>query len=322
MIQRFLEVQCAVISVLRSKELTKLKAREDLNTLTDEDISLCEEMVECLKTLKDITTMLCTESSSTVSIIVPLLEDLKNNKLKPSQRSKNDMTEAEKTIEEMKKQMKADLQGRYTTNREQLCLASAMDPRFKALPFLEEQQQESVYSALANLAMSKATAIKVKVEPGLPPPALPAPPDLPETVKKEPEEPQLPALAVPDASAKTETEELDTSPPSSLLQGLLGDVFITGCEPAKSKCELVQAEIVKYRSERPIPLNSDPLQWWKVNAYQYPMLFPLAKALLCIPATSVPSERVFSTAGDIVTQSRAALKAKHVDMLIFLKKNT
>ena len=198
------------------------------------------------------------------------------------------MTEAEKTIEEMKKQMKADLQIRYTTNREQLCLASLMDPWFKALPFLEEPKQESVCSALANLAVSKATAIRVKVAPGLPPPALPA---LPETVKKEPEEPQLPALAVPDITAvpaKTETEFS-----SSLLQGHVGDVFITGCEPAKSKCELVQAEIMKYRSERPVPLNSDPLQWWKVNAHQYPMLSPLAKALLCIPATSVPSERVF-----------------------------
>ena len=42
MIQRFLEVQYAVISVLRSKDLAKLKAHEDLNTLPDEDISLCE----------------------------------------------------------------------------------------------------------------------------------------------------------------------------------------------------------------------------------------------------------------------------------------
>ncbi len=40
-----------------------------------------------------------------------------------------------------------------------------------------------------------------------------------------------------------------------------------------------------------------------------------------IPVTSVPSERVFSTAGDILSAQRACLKAKHVDMIIFLKKN-
>ena len=42
---------------------------------------------------------------------------------------------------------------------------------------------------------------------------------------------------------------------------------------------------------------------------------------LTVPATSVSSERVFSTAGDIVTAQRANLKPKQIDELIFLKKN-
>ena len=45
------------------------------------------------------------------------------------------------------------------------------------------------------------------------------------------------------------------------------------------------------------------------------------KKCLCLPATSVPSERVFSTAGDILSAQRASLDADKVDMLIFLKKN-
>ena len=47
----------------------------------------------------------------------------------------------------------------------------------------------------------------------------------------------------------------------------------------------------------------------------------VAKYYLCIHATSVPSERVFSTAGDIATAQRAALSGENVDILIFLKKN-
>ena len=38
------------------------------------------------------------------------------------------------------------------------------------------------------------------------------------------------------------------------------------------------------------------------------------------PATSVPSEREFSTARDIVTQQRASLKPKHVDPWSFSRK--
>jgi hAT family C-terminal dimerisation region len=37
-----------------------------------------------------------------------------------------------------------------------------------------------------------------------------------------------------------------------------------------------------------------------------------------IPATSSPSEKVFSTAGEIVSRLRTDLKPSYVDMLVFL----
>ena len=46
----------------------------------------------------------------------------------------------------------------------------------------------------------------------------------------------------------------------------------------------------------------------------------LNKHLLRIPFTSVPSERVFSTARDVVTAQRAYVLPKYVDMLVLLKK--
>ena len=42
---------------------------------------------------------------------------------------------------------------------------------------------------------------------------------------------------------------------------------------------------------------------------------------LAIPATSVPAERIFSTAGHIVNEKRNCLNPETVDMLIFLNKN-
>ena len=69
-----------------------------------------------------------------------------------------------------------------------------------------------------------------------------------------------------------------------------------------------------------MPLDDDPLEWWK-DQVDLPLLSSLAKKYLCIPATSVESERVFSTAGDIVTATRSVLSHEHIDQLIFLKKN-
>ena len=76
-----------------------------------------------------------------------------------------------------------------------------------------------------------------------------------------------------------------------------------------------------YTKEEPISVASCPLQWWRENSSKYPYLAKLAKFMLSVPATSVASERVFSTAGDVVTATRSALSPDLVDQLIFLKKN-
>ncbi len=49
------------------------------------------------------------------------------------------------------------------------------------------------------------------------------------------------------------------------------------------------------------------------------LAFAKTEIFLCIPGTSVPAERVFSTAGDIVNAQRSVLRPDHVD--IFEKKS-
>ena len=54
----------------------------------------------------------------------------------------------------------------------------------------------------------------------------------------------------------------------------------------------VAAEVSKYLRMPNLPRNSDPLKWWReTGQFLYPNLWIVAKKYLCIPATSVPSER-------------------------------
>lgn len=89
----------------------------------------------------------------------------------------------------------------------------------------------------------------------------------------------------------------------------------------KPTLQLVKEEVTSYIAVDGISLDSNPLPWWRKNESTYPHVAMLAKLYLAAPATSVPSERVFSTAGDIVNASRSALSTDNVDKLIFLKKN-
>lgn len=86
--------------------------------------------------------------------------------------------------------------------------------------------------------------------------------------------------------------------------------------PANSKLNL---ELTLYRG---VPVeddsSADPLLFWKVNANAYPTLAMLAKQYLAIPATSVPVERLFSTAGELISKKRNSLTPENAHMLLSL----
>ncbi|XP_002415615.3 E3 SUMO-protein ligase ZBED1-like [Ixodes scapularis] len=77
----------------------------------------------------------------------------------------------------------------------------------------------------------------------------------------------------------------------------------------------------QYLEMLPQGINTNPLEFWRSNQSTMTPLCEMALKYLCVPATSVPAERVFSAAGQIVSDRRSRLKGKNVDMLVFLHQN-
>ena len=80
-------------------------------------------------------------------------------------------------------------------------------------------------------------------------------------------------------------------------------------------------EVRQYFEEPNIDRIKNPLEWWKNNENKFPRLQQLAKKYLCIPGSSVPSERLFSKAGQLVSERRNRIKPKNIDMMLFLNHN-
>jgi len=58
------------------------------------------------------------------------------------------------------------------------------------------------------------------------------------------------------------------------------------------------------------------------NSDKYKIYSLIAQEFFCIPATSVPSEQIFSKAGNIISKKkRAILSSKMIDQLLFLAEN-
>jgi len=71
------------------------------------------------------------------------------------------------------------------------------------------------------------------------------------------------------------------------------------------------SEAQRYLQE---PTTADsPTNYWFANKDRFPVLSALAKRYLSALPTSVPSERVFSATGDILTDKRSRLSTDNTE---------
>ncbi|XP_055842657.1 E3 SUMO-protein ligase ZBED1-like [Episyrphus balteatus] len=97
--------------------------------------------------------------------------------------------------------------------------------------------------------------------------------------------------------------------------------FDTMTAASSSNIAASVVSIRQYMDEKNINRKENPLLWWKNRKILYPELSDLALKYLCIPASSVPSERIFSKSGQILSEKRASLKPKRMEKILFLNVN-
>ena len=75
-------------------------------------------------------------------------------------------------------------------------------------------------------------------------------------------------------------------------------------------------EVSVYNREDPASLELNPLLWRQANSYEYQLLSTVSTffAIWGYQLTSVPWEKMFSTAGDIETTQRSSLRPIQADV--------
>ncbi len=59
----------------------------------------------------------------------------------------------------------------------------------------------------------------------------------------------------------------------------------------------VEAELNVYKRLHQVPLDTDPLMWWKKHVQEFPHLVRMVSQYLVVPATSASPERLFISVG-------------------------
>lgn len=154
MVERFLEQQAAVTAALFKPEVRKRE--KDISTLTELDITNAEEFIQALKPVKVATCVMSDENNPTLSVIAPLHAQL----LHDTQKNLEDPL----FVRELKYAIHQDLSKRYASDLEKntLNLASAVDPRFKALPFLFDEEKNETFAKMVTEAAATMLEHQVK----------------------------------------------------------------------------------------------------------------------------------------------------------------
>ena len=113
-------------------------------------------------------------------------------------------------------------------------------------------------------------------------------------------------------------QKLEQIQPATLARSMKISPFLQKLKSTRN-VQIVDNEVTKYWNSNDAEENVKPLEWWKTHSTEYPNLSKLAMDHLCIQASSVPCEQLFSVAGQILCKSRNRLIGESVRASICLR---
>jgi len=261
------------------------------NPLNDDDWKLLEEIIDILRPMYLVTIELSAEKTTTLAKVVPIVKILLDKYA--IEIDENDEIEVIKTFQQLiyegiKKRFKDIEDDPLFTN------ATILDPRFKNLVFSSKDKAQQAETKVNAEAYSKGIATNTNLE----------------ETKDEPQN---------ELASSSQNEHFDEFWSTFDSQPLHQ-------KPKRSRAsdpikKSIENELKIYLSLPRIERKSCPIMWWKTNGNRFPFLFEAAKKYQCMPATSVPSERVFSKAGNVITKKRTRLGKRTANMIITLNTN-
>jgi hypothetical protein len=159
MFEWFLEQLLAIFAVLHNTSITS-PADAQVLELSDKVWKVVEDLVPVLKPLQVATTTISGTSFPTLSIVYPIVLGLLKNHLSVRY-------EDAAVLFRFKEAVAKDLTSRFPKNDHDLAthqavLTCAVDPRYKSLKFLTDEQRQLIKSSLKNLTPQHRQQIKQK----------------------------------------------------------------------------------------------------------------------------------------------------------------
>ena len=286
MAQRLIELRLPMMAVLLDEKITKTKHRQSLD-MNDASWKVIEDIIPVLRPFAQATEALTKEDTPTLGQVFVLLRSLVVQACRQSDEDSKVAANLKRTIKNaLMRRFHIDDNGVPDDLHSPAVIAMFLDPRYKNMSFLTEVEKSEVSDYVSELVPTTEASTDVKQETG----------------------------TSAQSAASSSGEMFDIL---ACLKGEVQEVDLT--------CVTRHHEIQQYLAE---PVRAydqtgavDPLEWWKVNEKRFPALAKLAKFYLSIPATEVASERMFSTAGLVLSKLRSQLEATAVDQILFLHKN-